>query len=211
MPVLLIYEISKTLRKWFILSFPSFQHLGPRYEVATRIARALTFTGVYLHLFGTLLMTINRFTSLMRYGRYNKVCLKLQWCQMIIRFHVLQPWPNHVLVSIFIVIIVASYAITLELFFIKIAYKESRNRWEVTLYERSIRVLFNFPFWIIFSNRYFGGWRKSTRHHHNAAKSCAESDLQDLLATQTQVLVNIVVSADRLGELLSSPKPPRFI
>lgn len=93
---------------------------GPKYEVATRMMRALTFTGFYVHLFGTLLMTINRFTSLVNCGRYNK------------------PWPNHVLGLIFIVIIVVSYAITTELFFIKVVYKEIRNRWVVILYERSI-------------------------------------------------------------------------
>lgn len=91
-------------------------------------------------------MTVNRFAALVSYGRYEKVCLKLLWVRVLTAFYrVLQLWSYHVLGSIFIMIVVVSYAIPLELFFIKIGYMEIQNRWKIVQDDSAIKVLLKFP------------------------------------------------------------------
>lgn len=82
---------------------------GPWYEVVFRIMLALTFTNLYIHIFGCLLLTVNRFTAI---------------CWPVLHS---KTWTNKTVRLILTVVVVTSFAICSEIFFVEISYKKDSN------------------------------------------------------------------------------------
>ncbi|EYC15447.1 hypothetical protein Y032_0037g3531 [Ancylostoma ceylanicum] len=85
---------------------------GPPYEMLTRLMMALTATNLFIHLFGSLLMTLNRYTAVCHPLAYDKL------------------WTGIVVFVLLIADIVISYGAYYKLFFIEISYERLGEGWK---------------------------------------------------------------------------------
>lgn len=95
---------------------------GPNIEVLSRILRAMTFTNLYVHIFCSLLMTANRYTAISRAGFYEKV------------------WERRIVSWILAGIVIVSYGICAQLFFVPIQYRKTDYGWDFVGRSEPIKV-----------------------------------------------------------------------
>ncbi|KAL6728483.1 hypothetical protein Aduo_010254 [Ancylostoma duodenale] len=93
---------------------------GPNYEIASRIASAMTGTNFFTHLFGCFLMTANRYTAACHPNIYEKF------------------WSPNVLYILLFIDISVAYLSHFPLFLIKFVYEWRNNSWILTGRENTI-------------------------------------------------------------------------